>query len=431
MCLVLLPALRPEPDWPVPSYPQSTGRVRVLEDNEEALLWRLRLIESARERLVLATFDFRDDSSGRDLMASLYAAADRGVRVEMLIDGIGGVMHLSTSGAFRELAEHPNVTVRLYNPVNLLTPWRTNYRLHDKYLIADDWGYILGGRNTSDLFLGAPDASANEDRDILVYEPEGEETTCSGLLAYFDSVWNLSCCKDFSGHGAPANLGDHYRAMTSRCPEAFEIPDWNDATLPTDGLTLLHGDPRPRIKAPTLWRALVGSMERADQVTIITPYLICGREMYGDLTDLTSQGTQVRVLLNAVEKGANVFGCADYLNQQERLLECGLELCEYWGTHSMHTKTILIDDTVSIVGSCNADMRSVYLDTELMLVIESGEINRQLRQTVETMMERSRIRTPDGGLQVGTEFPEGDTPVWKQVLYGLLRVLTLPVRHLL
>ena len=122
------------------------GQERILniENNVDALVWRLRLIESAKENIVLATFDFRDDNSGQDMMAALLNAADRGVKVQILVDGINGTLYLRGSRNFRELTSHENVEVKLYNPITLIKPWKNNYRMHDKYLIADDFAYILG-----------------------------------------------------------------------------------------------------------------------------------------------------------------------------------------------------------------------------------------------------------------------------------------------
>ena len=98
-------------------------RVRSIDDNQDALLWRLRLIEAAQERVILATFDFWDGESGRDMMGALWNAAERGVEVQILVDGLnGGGKPLSSSGLFCQLAAHENVEVRLYNPLNLLTP---------------------------------------------------------------------------------------------------------------------------------------------------------------------------------------------------------------------------------------------------------------------------------------------------------------------
>ena len=411
----------------------SLERVRVIDDNVDALLWRLRLIQNARERIILSTFEFWDDQGGTDVMAALSDAADRGVNVQILVDGLGCVMHLKHSAHFRELAENPNVTVKLYNPVNLLKPWKVNYRLHDKYLIADDFAYLLGGRNTGDLFLGNYVESYNEDRDILVYEPEpGAGTSYLQLLDYFENIWSLPSCKEYHGHRkASDELQPHYEQLAQQYPEAFQPVDWEAETLLADSLTLLHGDPEPHNKAPVIWDEMVEYMKAGQDVVISTPYIICDEAMYQSLDSVTAQGTKVRMFVNAVESGANPFGCTDYLNQKGKILSHGIDVFEYWGDQSLHAKTVLVDDTISIVGSCNVDIRSVYLDTELMLVIESDEINSQLRQRTREMETRSILCRADGTQITGENYPDEALPFWKTMLYGFLRVIIIPFRHLL
>ena len=98
---------------------------------------------------------------------------------------------------------------------------------------------------------------------------------------------------------------------------------------------------------------------------------------------------------------------------------------------SLHTKTILIGDDLSIVGSFNADMRSAYLDTELMLVIESEEVNVMLRQAEEPYIAQSRLALHDGGIEYGARFEEVTLPWAKRALYEGLSIVQRPVRHLL
>ena len=156
----------------------TSERVCLIDNNEDALLWRLRLIRSAQEEIILSTFDFRADSSGTDVIAALWGAAERGVQVRLIIDGINAQLHLSGSDVFQALAAHDNVEVKFYNPIRLTQLWTVNYRCHDKYLIIDRSTYLMGGRNTSDLFLGSGGTSRqNIDRDIVVYN--GGFTTAS------------------------------------------------------------------------------------------------------------------------------------------------------------------------------------------------------------------------------------------------------------
>lgn len=123
---------------------ENSERIYCIDDNEEALIWRLRMIGNAKERIVLATFDLRADDSGSGILAALYHAADRGVQVQLLIDGIYQKLFLDGSKLFQALVAQENVEVRIYNPITLMNMFRLNYRMHDKYLIVDDRMYLLG-----------------------------------------------------------------------------------------------------------------------------------------------------------------------------------------------------------------------------------------------------------------------------------------------
>lgn len=376
-------------------------RVMTIEDSDSALLLRLQLIESARRDLIFSTFDLRADESGQDVMSALCAAAERGVQVRMIVDGLNGFLHLQGDATLRALAASENVEVRFYDPVDLLRPWKLNYRLHDKYLIADGERYILGGRNTSDLFLGSYQEKRNIDRDALVVSNGSENSSVRQLAAYFESVWSQPENRTIKGRASEKTGALHERYESLR-----------------------------ENKSPELWDTLCRLMEQGDDVLLQTPYLICNRAMYGDLAHLAGE-RQVRILTNAVETGANPSGCADYLIEKRTILSCGLDVYEAVSGQSLHTKTILIGNNLSIVGSFNADMRSAYLDTELMLVIESESFNDVLRQAEAPYIARSRLVLHDGSTACGAQFEETALPPLKRALYRVLSVALRPVRHLL
>ena len=147
-----------------------TERICCIDDNEEALLWRLRMIGTAKKNIVLSTFDLRADENGTKLLAALNHAASKGVKIRMLIDGIYQQLFLADSSDFQALASSESVEVGVYNPVAPANLFKVNYRMHDKYLIIDEKMYLLGGRNSNDIFLGDHTKGINEDRDILVYD---------------------------------------------------------------------------------------------------------------------------------------------------------------------------------------------------------------------------------------------------------------------
>lgn len=381
--------------------PAAQERVMTIEDSDSALLLRLQLIESARRELIFSTFDLRADESGQDVMSALCAAAE-------------------------------NVEVRFYDPVDLLRPWKLNYRLHDKYLIADGERYILGGRNTSDLFLGSYQEKRNIDRDVLVVSNGSENSSVRQLAAYFESVWSQPENRTIKGRASEKTgaLHERYESLRENCPAAFADADWEEMTMPVARVSLLHNSPRAENKSPELWDTLCRLMEQGDDVLLQTPYLICNRAMYDDLTRLAAQ-RQVRILTNAVETGANPSGCADYLIEKRTILSCGLDVYEAVSDQSLHTKTVLIGNDLSIVGSFNADMRSAYLDTELMLVIESESFNDVLRQAEAPYIARSRLVLHDGSTACGAQFEETALPPLKRALYRVLSIALRPVRHLL
>ncbi len=115
----------------------STDRAALVTDNQDALDVRLRMIGEAEERIILSSFDIRDCDSGRDIFAALLLAADRGVQIQILWDGVSGLLR-GGSPIFRALGRLPNVEIRFYNAPNLLLPWTVNGRMHDKYLLIDD-----------------------------------------------------------------------------------------------------------------------------------------------------------------------------------------------------------------------------------------------------------------------------------------------------
>lgn len=408
-------------------------RILSIDNNMDALLWRLRLIEEAKEKIVLATFDFRDDNSGRDIMAALLHAADRGVQVRVMVDGINGALRLLGSENFQELASHECVEVKLYNPVNPLKLWETNYRMHDKYLIADDFAYILGGRNTDDLFLGNYAKSYNEDRDILVYETApGKGSSYLQLKEYFERIWNLPCCKPYKKKGDSGGyLDKHYRELKEKYPQAFTAPDWEEAAIEPKSIELCTNPIEPENKEPILWERMVEEMEKEDDILIQTPYIICSQKMYQDLTGINSAYPKVEIMINAVEKGSNPFGCTDYLNEKENVQKTGSSIYEYLGSQALHTKTILAGKNISIVGSCNLDMRSVYLDTEMMLIIDSPELNETLRSQIGELAKKSRKALPDGTETDGEEYKSVRQDTKKKLFYGVLRIVIIPFRHLL
>lgn len=413
-------------------------RVRCIDDNEEALLWRLRMIGNAEKSIIMATFDLRADESGTDVMAALYHAAEKGVKVQLLIDGIYQLLFLKDSDTFQALCTHSNIEVRFYNPVNLENIYKVNYRMHDKYLMIDNKMYLLGGRNTTDTFLGEVHKGSNIDREVLVYNTSSETGNSFGQLNdYFQKIWNEPCVKKSEGRLKESviqkefeQFSKRYDTLTEKHGDFARFDAWLEDTYDADKITLISNGIHPGNKEPKVLYTIGELAKERNEIVIQTPYAVCNNYMYDVLKNMKSEA-DVSIILNAVEKGSNPWGCTDYLNQKQKILDTGANVYELMNIYAVHTKAVLMDDNLSIIGSYNLDMRSTYLDTELMLVIDSEELNAHIRETIEGYKERSLEVLSDGTEMVGNEYKERELTSKKKVFYSVLRVIIRPFRHLL
>lgn len=416
-----------------------TERVFYLNDNVEALLYRLRMAEEAKKEIILSTFDFNSDHAGHDIMSVLYQAANRGVKVRIIVDGISGFLDLKGNPWFQALVSHDNVNIRTYNPVNLLKPWTMQARLHDKYFIVDDKMYLLGGRNTANLFLGDYSSKKNIDRELFVYETQASSgSSIYQLKDYFEHVWTSQYSKNYTCRkmtdkvkNCITQLEKQYLDLQTQYPQAYETWNWESLTKETQKVSLLSNPVNAGNKEPWMWYALNQLMKQGEKVTIYTPYIICGKEMYQDLHQLMQNGTCVDIITNAVSSGANPWGCTDYLNQKENIWKTGANVYEFMGKHSCHTKALLIDNHMTILGSYNMDMRSTYQDTELMLVVDSPELNAEIAKEMETDKTYSRTMEDDGTYTYGEYYKEKEMSTGKKIFYAVLRVVTIPIRRFL
>ena len=383
-------------------------RAAVIEDNEKALEERVCMIQHATQELILSTFAFHADNSGKVLIGALLEAADQGVDVKILVDGFESWTAMEWNPYFYALSSHPQVQIKVYNKANPLLPWKLMGRMHDKYLIADDSLYILGGRNSYDYFLGDFPTHKNFDRDVLVYceQPEAN-ISIQDLKTDFSGIWEQKACKLYhdqtcladqsSVKRAREDIEKNYAAYCAEEKEALQDTDYRVRTSKVDRIALLHNPTGYASKKPELWYQLTSLMKSAEHsVKIHTPYIICNDYMYDSLAEIADQVDQVSIMTNSVGNNGNPFGGADYLENKDKILATGVDVWEYEGGTSYHGKSVLIDDRIAVVGSFNLDMRSVYLDTELMLVIDSKEVAGMLGDAMDAYETKARKANPDG-----------------------------------
>lgn len=378
----------------------SVDRAMILETNQSAWDERLRMMNKAKEQIILSTFDMRDGESTKDILSVILAKANEGVQVKILVDGFNGPMRMSSNPLFHAISSHPNIEVKMYNPVNILLPWKTQGRMHDKYIIVDDLGYILGGRNSFDYFIGEFEAKSKSfDREVLVYndvngEKDTKESSLFQLKEYFNKVWESDESKMFFDSESLVEkekvkdkvefLEERYVYLKEEWPKLFEEFSYESVTVPTNKITLLSNDIHVYGKEPKVFYSLVQLMKGAkEQVVVHSPYAVFDDYMLELLQQVGSCVEDFQMVINSVENGDNFFASSDYLRNKKKIIETGAKLFEYDGGTSYHAKSLTIDDNISIVGSFNFDLRSTYVDTELMLVVNSEELTSQLRSYME------------------------------------------------
>ena len=379
----------------------SGERAKIIPENEEALEERIRMISQAKEEIILSTYDIKADISGKQVLAALLDAADRGVKVSIVTDGVPYVTSIWGNPYFLALAGQENVEIKIYNPLRFWQPWKLMGRLHDKYLIVDRSMYILGGRNTYDFFLGDQPGYQNYDWDMLVCVPEGKkDTSLEQVRDYFSSVWKISDCKLYgkspiwkwnpSVKTAEGELRRRYKEIAKEHPDWIMEKDYTEETVEVKKMTLLSNPTHVYAKEPVVFYEMTELMKQADhEVLFHTPYIICNDWMMRQLVEVCEGEKEIRMMTNSVANNGNPFGAMDYRRNRGKIIDTGVQIMEYDDGVSYHGKCFTIDGRLTGIGSFNWDMRSAYLDTELMLVADSEELTRQMNQAMAKYEEKA------------------------------------------
>jgi len=416
----------------------SPDRAMIIEDNATALDARIRLMYRAQEEIIIACYDIRDGESTRDILSVALRKADEGVSVRILADGISGLVHMN-GDLFRAMAAHPNIDIRTYNMPSPFHPWKFMGRMHDKYLIVDDVAYILGGRNMFDYFIGDyPTEHRSHDREALVFNAGGSsESSVHALRDYFEALWNQSYVTPF-GSDMPAGaalcnriyseLSGRYLDLRTFKPLLFAEYDLAAATEPTRGVHLVTGPTGLYAKEPVVFQTLYELMMRAEEDVIIhSPYAVLNGYMETALGDISAH-VPTTIMVNARENGDNIVASRDYTYHRGKVIDTGAQLLEYAGGESYHGKSIAIDGDISVIGSFNMDLRSAYVDTEIMLVINSEAINAQLRENMNALHADciSILSRDEAIIPEGLAVPEASPA--KKILWHVLGIILQPFR---
>jgi putative cardiolipin synthase len=428
---------------------QGISRLRLVEQNPVAFAYRAATAAAAERTLDVQYYIWHDDLTGRLLAAELIRAAERGVRVRLLIDDVDARDKHDTL-AIADL--HPNIEVRIFNPFysrsGVLGMWsefilrgsRLNRRMHNKAWIADNRVAIIGGRNIGDEYFGASPHSNFSDLDVAMAGP-----VVTDLSREFDAYWN-------SRNAVPVSRFDwrkpkpeeletmlrdaaQYREKVADSPYIAALRDVQKRgellaeaapALSVGDLQLLVDDPArigektPEAKSSEVLTALDKTIAAArHEILIISPYFVPGKQGAAALVQDVQRGLRVAVLTNSLAATDVAAVHTGYARVRRQLLRGGVELFEMkrkagnetgrrqlslTGSSgaSLHTKAMLVDRRWVYVGSMNLDPRSAYLNTEMGILADSPELAAQLLRQFElsTSPELSyRVELePDGEL---------------------------------
>jgi putative cardiolipin synthase len=421
-----------------------------LADGVDALLARIVLAELAQRSLDVQYYIWHDDLTGRHFAQALLRAADRGVRVRILLDDVGVN---ARDEVLLSLDAHPNIEIRLFNPiasrsfrnVSALNDFsRVNRRMHNKAFVADNQAAILGGRNIGDEYFDASGEVAFRDLDVLTVGASVPEVSHA-----FDTFWNsevaypvssLSELKDGASglsqlramlaafieaeKGSPY-IGTTRQALFDDMTAGRYRFSWGKAHLLYDAPDkVLH--PPERVEGTLLPQFGPLGLQARQSLLIVSPYFVPGENGVRWLADQVRRGVRVTVLTNSLAATDVSAVHAGYQRYRRELLEAGVRLYEIkadapaqelrkkqvgGSRASLHAKTFIFDRRAVFIGSMNLDPRSIQLNTEIGVLCESAELASQLAHGVESKLDRLAYR-----VELESNAEGGTRIVWRESL---------------
>ncbi|MGZ9583285.1 phospholipase D-like domain-containing protein [Paenibacillus marinisediminis] len=428
----------------------SVDRAGIVEDGKDGFDARLRLIDSAKDTIEISCYATHWGDSTEYFMGALLDAADRGVHVRFIIDGVAHHLKRDAEAAAHALSIHPNIELKFYNEPMFLKPWTFNGRLHDKYLIADDKLLILGGRNIGDKYFDTEGykKTLSLDRDVLVYNTaydtdQVKESVIFSVKQYFEEIWNLDISKEpyrnlsaqhqRDAEAEAVRLKHKYAELKANKASLFNGSfDYMDVTVPTHKISFIHNPIHNGKKEPYVWYQISSLLLNAeDKVKIQSPYTVLNSSMRDTMTEIGSDLDEYTLLTNSLASTPNVAAFSSYVGERESIASTGVQLYEYQGEHSIHGKSYVVDDELSIVGSYNLDIRSTYINTEVMLVIHGEEFADLLEQQMDVYQAKSLLVNEQNKYEVNEDLAEREVSEFKRVGVGILSVLSPMYKFLL
>lgn len=453
---------------------------RVLNVGADGFRARAQLIDAAQRTLDLQYYIFRGDETGRMLTDHLAQAADRGVRIRILIDDGDTV---AGDEQILRLLSHQSVELRIFNPGRyrghvklvrrlefVLNKGRLDYRMHNKLMVADNAAALIGGRNIGNQYFQIDPDSQFADDDVFAVGQIVPE-----LSRVFDEFWNSALAIPAEALGRPRGESrapkpqeggiDYGALLANGEPYAGilsgELPlSWAPAQLVYDSPDKKHvlsGAVHGALIVPEVEKSIRAVQS---ELLLVTPYVVPSAEELRALTDLRQRDVRVRLLTNSLESCPEISAQSGYDKYRVPLLKSGVELYEVrahlgstrgsgqsakisrYGNYALHGKLYVFDRDKMFIGSMNFDQRSQRINTEIGLLIGSPDLAQRTALRFEAMVKpencyalglsaagagnKSRLtwRTEENGRVVDYVREPGRSG-WQRLQAGLLALLPL------
>jgi putative cardiolipin synthase len=457
-------------------HPGQSG-VHLLKNGLDAFVGRAVLARLAERSIDVQYYMFHQDTVGRLLIKELLAAADRGVRVRMLIDDMYGE---EADDVWSALDSHPDIEVRLFNPfvrersknLQFITRLKTvNHRMHSKTFTVDNQVSIVGGRNIGDEYFDADPNLAFADLDVMAIGP-----VVPDVSQEFDEYWNSEHAYPISTLLAGAEAG----VLDKERNDLAEFYQQNQTSVYIDALNnsafanslraktanfgfaeakVIHDSSEKLTKGDDWQEELLISQlapyikEATEEYILVSPYFVPGQRGADALCELSKKGVRVRILTNSLVSNDVAAVHTGYMRHRKQLLRCGVQLYELnedikkeegkrftWlpglSKSSLHAKTMAYDDKVMFVGSFNFDQRSLHINNEIGILFHEPEIAGGASEHFDKHVEKVafKVELVDGdslrwtGIEDGKEVVFDSEPYasfWQKLGVNLMRVLPI------
>ena len=416
------------------AHPGKSGFL-LLDRGDQAFAARVAMADLAEETLSAQYFLWQDDLSGNVLAQAVVNAADRGVKVRLLLDDLGAK---GRDWQLTVLDAHPNVEMRIFNPFAQRATWdrlrrtgefvvrasKLNHRMHNKIFTVDGQAAIVGGRNIGDYYFGVSDHYNFRDLDVLTVGPVAVEVG-DAFDAYWNSPWAYPVSA-LSGNKKVDKQDDQdareqlQKAVAERSRIQAILPDesrsideqlqafaeqliWADAEVIYDMPDKVSGEDledQP-ISAVTerLYELGAGLQE---ELLVETAYFIPRKDGVNALASLVSRGVTVKVLTNSLASNNHASAHSGYRRYRKSMVAAGINLFELsrnaaatpehtFADHpdaflGLHSKAAVFDRRSVFIGTLNLDPRSIVLNTEMGLLVHSETLAEQVAKAFERDM---------------------------------------------